>query len=328
MKKEISISLILLITVGYIIYYGWFFSKIMDIDQRLTTAYLAEAACERSPLEIETVRYTMKEHYTIFPSINTHHSVHAIFMVLCIILMITYLFAPFDGIDVIATLIICILIVWITYSVNDLSKNDVLNDYRKKYDQIKENLNTYFTNNNITSIAQLPQPFLKRLMVRYRAYHEATNYLNIPVYSDYEIRNELQRRMDETIINPDRSEKNQIKLDELMRFIKFNYDAQGSSSVNDIELLTGMKDSELVKTGEYDYSHLYGLRGNTYDVKPSMDKQLLNIKIILWLVMIFITYRFFHMFYVDPSNRLFLTYGTIGLVFITIIVLIFVRFSL
>ena len=181
---------IILLTIGYISYYGWFFSKIMDVDQQLVTAYLSESACERSPLEIETTRYTMKEYMSNFPSITTNHIVHSIFIFICIlVLIISYIIQEFKGIDVIVTLIVCILMVWITYSVNDLSNNQVLNDYRKKYDQVKENLTTYFNTKQIRSIAQLPEPFLKRLMVRYRAYHEATNYLSIPIYSDYEIRN-------------------------------------------------------------------------------------------------------------------------------------------
>lgn len=324
LSNEYKIYIILLITLGYIIYYGWFFSKIFSIDYDLTTAYLSEAACERSPLEIETVRYTMKELYNTFPSTNTHHIVHAIFMGVCIILIITYLLDSFDGINVVGTLMICILMIWITYSVNDLSNNKVLKEYRTKYDQIKENLNTYFTTNSIKSISQFPEPFLKRLMVRYRAYHEATNYLKIPVYSDYEIRNELQSRMEETVSNSGQTEAGKIKTDELMRFMKFNYDAQGSTSINDIELLTGMKDSQLGTT----YPHLYGLRGNTYDVKPSMEKQILNIKIILWLVMTFIVYRFFHMFYMNPSNRVTLTYGIVGLVSLTVVGLMIYYFTL
>lgn len=325
-------SFILFLVIGYIIYYGWFFTKILDIDQQLTTSYLSESSCERSPLEIETVRYTMKEYMNQFPSIKTHHILHAFILTFAFITIVILKIKTNDtsGIPFLATLILCTLFSWIVYPVNDLSINDVLIGYRTEYNKIKEFLQSYFQLKNITSVAQFPEPFLKRLVQRYRTYHEATNYLRIPIYSEYEIRNELTQRMEETITNPDKSEVRRINVDELMRFIKFNYDVQGTTSVHDIELLTGMKDtdSETIGTTTLNYSILYSLRGNTYNVKPSMDKQLTNIKIVLWIIMILITYPFFHMFYQDIDTRPYLVYGTVGMVFLTIIVMIFVRFSL
>lgn len=332
-KDEYKIYIILLLVVGYIVYYGWFFTKILNIDQHLTTAYLSESSCERSPLEIETTRYTMKEYMDQFPSIKTHHMIHGIILGVSFSCIISLFIDSKNtsGIPFLATLILCTLFSWIVYPVNDLSTNEVLIGYRTEYNKIKDFLESYFQLKNITSVAQFPEPFLKRLVQRYRTYHEATNYLRIPIYSDYEIRNELRQRMEETITNADNQEVRKIKVDELMRFIKFNYDVQGTTSVHDIELLTGMKDtdSETIGTTTLNYSTLYRLRGNdTYNIKPSMDKQLTNIKIVLWIIMILITYPFFHMFYQDIDIRPYLVYATIGMVFLTIVIMMFLRFSL
>ena len=108
----------LTVLLGFIGYYIWVFYTFMSIDQELQVAYLAQSACMRSPLEIETIRYTMSEYlkkYTSF--MTTFHTMNAIWVVGSFVLIIIYFkLKETQILDYLSTIFLCSLLLWIVIS--------------------------------------------------------------------------------------------------------------------------------------------------------------------------------------------------------------------
>jgi len=70
-KLDIFIAFInIFLIIAFIGFYLWYFILIMNIDRDLQFYYLQQSACNRSQLEIETVRYNTMNLHDNFKSSN------------------------------------------------------------------------------------------------------------------------------------------------------------------------------------------------------------------------------------------------------------------
>lgn len=344
-NKEFLISLltnitpfaILFILIAFLVFYGWVFTTIMKIDEHLQVAYLTQKACERSPMEIETIRYQMMNVHKDASNFQ-YESFIKILHIFAWVLMgmaigysiVAYIQKDTSSTDYLITVFLCTLLIWSVFLGNNVTEDPILKEYIDAYANVKSKLKRYFDQNNIISVSQFPEEFMKLLVLRYRRYHEITNYLKVQVYSDYEIRDEIRAKLEITYRKEEEDEDTtKIDIDELIRFMKFNYNNDGTRVIHDIELLTGLKDNDLLVTKQMDanedYFKLYAFQKDAYNPYASLNGKLASLKTILWISLIFILYQIIHTIYQEPTNRSILIYTMVGLMGLMILVLLYVR---
>lgn len=347
-KLDIFIAFInIFLIIAFIGFYLWYFILIMNIDRDLQFYYLQQSACNRSQLEIETVRYnTMNLHDNFKSSNEDKRKNYKYLSGLVITVSLVFIITSFtlgviqniynQNIDYNVIILISSIILLITFISNNFTKNSTIKNYIDAYDKLKTKLTNYFNNpenpedtlnassNKINRMAELPQELISSLMKRYRSYHEVTNYLKIPFYSEFEIRNEIQKKLEKEVVSDNETKSIEINVNELMRFMKFNVNNDRQNVKSDIELITGFKtNSTNSKAADY-----YTLRQDTHNPYESLNKQLKANQTALWIITILIIYQIYHTLYQYQEKRHILIYGLIISLMILIVILMLVRSSL
>ena len=341
------ILLNLLLIVLFIVFYLWYFILIMNMDTNLQFYYLQQSSCNRSQLEIETTRYnTMNLHNDFIPSdIDNRRnysylsglliSSSLIFMIGSGVLAGLIYWRFHGNIDMNITIIICSIILLIAFTTNNFTQNDTVKKYIDEYNQLKLKLKQHLNNPGnpnvtnatpaINTMAKLPSELIASLIKRYRSYHEVTNYLKVPFYSDIEIRDEIKKKLEKEIVTDNAGSKStEINIDELMRFMKFNVNDDRLNVKSDIELITGFKSDSTAPQA----SSFYTLRQDRHNPYEYLNKQLKSNQTALWIITILILYQIYHATYQYQDKRSFLIYGIIISLVILIAILMLVRSSL
>lgn len=348
-KGETTVILLnLLLIVLFIVFYLWYFILIMNMDTNLQFYYLQQSSCNRSQLEIETTRYnTMNLHNDFVPSYvdnrRNYNYLSGLIISGSLIFMIGsgvlagLIYKVYGGnIDMNITIIICSLILLIAFTTNNFTQNATVKEYINAYNQLKLKLKQYLNNPGnpnavpnptpvINTMAKLPSELIASLIKRYRSYHEVTNYLKVPFYSDIEIRDEIKKKLEKEIITNNAGAKStEINVDELMRFMKFNVNDDRLNVKTDIELITGYKSDSTAPAA----ASFYTLRQDRHNPYEYLNKQLKSNQTALWIITILILYQIYHAAYQYQEKRSLLIYGIIISLVILIAILMLVRSSL
>jgi len=338
--ESIALIVTLLMIVLFIIYYIWIAILVTKNHQNLEVYHTSQGACIKSPLEIETTRYqTMYLHKEYNEEDYDHEDVqeakyknlNVIFGLFSGILCGSTLIAfgisvrktlPLKGVN--AIIFVSTLILTIALFTNNFTENKVIKAYIDAYKELKNRLDKYIINTtlasgnktvNISKLEDLPEEIMTSLVQRYSAYNEVTNYFKIPVYSEYEMYQKVKGKLEK----PVSGEETVLRLDELMRFLKFNYDNDRVNLKTDMDILVNDEsEAEKYKT----------LSGNKFDPYESLKKQYMNIITALIFVTILIIYYVFHSIYTKTDQVGLLVTVISLLVLVMVLILMVYRFTL
>jgi len=242
---------LIFLTIGLLIWYTY------DIYQKhglLEYHNMSEMACNKDPMEVETVRYQMST-LIIDSNINQIMNILSIIIIGLAFIGLIILFiinATIDKNYYMKQFIIIIVItffIFVIYKTNNYTNDNVLQKYINTKNIFIDKLKKYFSDNKINSLDDLPEDFIKSFIRRYRAYYDLQNSIGsngfkVPIYSDYELYKHLQDKFE--II--DKDNKKQLNVSELFKYLKLHYDTSRTAYITDIELLIQKKiNSNLLK---------------------------------------------------------------------------------
>lgn len=266
--------------VGYII---WFTSMIYENDRKLQIAYRIEQMCDNNPMEMETVRYQMIK---LLDKKNTLQNTIIIISSIAIGLLLIFIFLGLSGKSTvkinmtydymaIISLLIIVSILLTVFFTNNFTKNPKLITYQNDQNRFINKLETYFGQNKIKKLEDLPAPFLKSLIDRFRSYNEVANITAVPLYSDNEILLVLKDLMEK--------KNGGLRVEEIFKYMKLFYDKKRPEMKTDIEVLLkssvpqSVKDTILPsKIGDKELIDILSLKETSNDKKQS--KRLLKLK--------------------------------------------------
>lgn len=236
-KFNIFISIALTVIVVLTLFY--YIRKIYNLNKHLKYYYESEIACNKDPIEMETVRYNMDIILTNDNNIkNTIYGVTITTIVVSSLMLIAcVLFKLYDFILIYVALITLSSLLLNSYKSNDYSKNEEIDNYRKLKENFIIDLQQYLNKNNIITITDLPPQLLKSLITRYKVIYDINNssdeYLPI-LNNEYEIIQKIKIDLEKT---NDKNEK-YIDTNELFKYLKLYYDTSNPKYSSDIEYLT------------------------------------------------------------------------------------------
>jgi len=336
----ITLLLTCLLVIMFLTYYIWVAVLVTKQHQDLEVSHTSQRACIKSPLEIETTRYqSIRLHKDYNPEDYDHIDVaeakfknqnvvfgmfSAILLAGSIGLAITSRVNDFPLFGINMILCITTLILTVALFTNNFTENKVIKEYMDTYKVLKQRLDgviLHTTNagtgeikTNISKLEDLPEDLTASLVQRYSAYHEITNYFKMPVYSEYEMYQKVKDKLEKPL-----GSGTEIRLDELMRFLKFNYDNDRVDLKTDMDILVG----DDVTANRYKT-----LAGNKFDPYESLKKQYINIITALIIIITLIIYYIFHSIYTE-TNQVGLLVTVISLlVFVMVVILMVYRFTL
>lgn len=231
-----SMLLLFLLLLGLLIYYTYHVYKLHGI---LQYHYISELACNKDPMEMETVRYNMQKEIGQDNFKKVVMGITISIIVLSFILMlISALSSTNNQLSGFIYLIVISFAILFIYIGNDYKKNKDIDEYIIKKDLLIKKLKEYFTINNIKTLDDLPSPIMKALMQRYKVLYDLRNSLGqkgytMPLYSDIELLDALQKEL--VIEKIDKT--TEINVDKLFEYLKLQYDTSRSTYTMDIEYL-------------------------------------------------------------------------------------------
>lgn len=262
-------------------YFIWFTSAIHETDRLLQIAYRIEQMCDNSPMEMETVRYQMIK---LMDKKNTlKNTIISISSIAIVLLLISLLVAvklnvetvmTYDFMAIISSLII-VSVILIIFFTNNFTKNPKLIKYQTDQNRFIDKLETYFDQNKIKRLEDLPAPFLKSLIDRFRSYNEVAKITAVPLYSDNEILLVLKDFMEK--------KNGGLQVKEIFKYMKLFYDKKRPEMKTDIEVILKSSVPQLVKDtilpskiGDKELTDILSLKETSNDKKQS--KRLLKLK--------------------------------------------------
>jgi len=334
---EILTLLTSLLVILFIIYYIWVAVLVTRQHQDIQVYHTSQNACIKSPLEIETTRYqTMHLHKDYNPEDYDHEDVaeagsknlNVVFGLFSAILMAGSLgFVIWSSVSKVSPLISVNILIFITTFIltvalftNNFTENKVVKEYLEAYKALKQRLDTnilHTTNattgeiiTNISKLEDLPEELTASLVQRYSAYNEINNYFKMTIYSDYEMYQRIKEKLE--VVD---GTTTKLRIDELMRFLKFNYDNDRADLKTDIDILVG---EDSYKT----------LAGNKFDPYESLKQQYINIITALIIIISIIIYYIYHSIYAQTTQVGLLVTVIALLVLIMVFILMVYRFTL
>lgn len=235
-----GVMLLLAILLGIIVIY--YTVNIYRLHGILQYHHISELSCDKDPMELETIRYNMsKEIKNEDKFKNRIMGVTITVMAVSFIAIIMIAFIPNTELKLTYGYIYLIIAAGTLlgiYSTNDYTNNKDINTYNEKKTLLITKLKDYFTTNNINTLDDLPQPFFKALLQRYKVIYDLKNQLGepgykMPLYSDIELLSALRKEVE--IINAD--ETTSLNVDKLFEYLKLQYDTTRPTYKTDIEYL-------------------------------------------------------------------------------------------
>jgi len=163
--------------------------------------HISELSCDKDPMELETIRYNMSKEIEADSFDNIIRGITITVMVVSFIGIIVGAF----GINVESTygfiyLIIAAGVLLAIYLTNNYKNNKDILNYKNKRNNLITKLKDYFTDNNINTLDDLPQPIFKAILQRYKVIYDIRNRLGEPgykvvLYSDVELLSALKREL-------------------------------------------------------------------------------------------------------------------------------------
>lgn len=238
-----SIIVILAILLAILLIY--YTTNIYRLHGILQYHYISELSCDKDPMELETVRYNMSNE---IGEDNLKKSVMGItitIMVASFIAIIAISVIPNIEIQTINGFIYLIIasgILLTIYLTHDYTNNKDITNYKTKKAALITKLNDYFDANNIKTLQDLPEPFFRGLLQRYKVIYDMKNKLGesgyrVPLYSDIELFSSLEKEI--KIENSDGTTK--LNVDKLFEYLKLQYDTTRPTYKTDIEYLIQKK---------------------------------------------------------------------------------------
>lgn len=201
--------------------------------------HISELSCDKDPMELETIRYNMSKEIDEDSFDNIIRGITITVMVVSFIGIIVGAFilnieTPYGFIY----LIIAAGVLLGIYLTNNYKNNKDILNYKIKRNNLITKLKDYFTDNNINTLDDLPQPIFKAILQRYKVIYDIRNRLGEPgykvvLYSDVELLSALKR---ELVI--DKSDgTTELNVEKLFEYLKLQYDTSRPTYKTDIEYL-------------------------------------------------------------------------------------------
>jgi len=138
--------------------------------------HISELSCDKDPMELETIRYNMSKEIEADSFDNIIRGITITVMVVSFIGIIVGAF----GINVESTygfiyLIIAAGVLLAIYLTNNYKNNKDILNYKNKRNNLITKLKDYFTDNNINTLDDLPQPIFKAILQRYKVIYDIRN---------------------------------------------------------------------------------------------------------------------------------------------------------
>lgn len=236
-KINIIVSIILISMIIFTILY--YIRKIYKLHKDLNYYNDSELACNKDPIELETVRYNMD--IILADEINIKKYVYSTSIIVIVssslMLMLCSVFKLYDFVFIYILLITLSSLIINCYTSNDYSKNQDVANYRKlKKDFIKD-LQLYLNKNNIKTIVDLPSQLYKSLIARYKVLYDINNVENeysATLNNEYEIVQKIKSDLEKV----DDNNNNYIDVNELFKYLKLYYDTSNPKYSSDLEYIT------------------------------------------------------------------------------------------
>lgn len=313
-----AIVICLLLLVAYFI---WYVNLIMTIDKNLESAQKAQMECMTDPMEIETVRYQMRDLFNKKENIkNTIMGLGITIILLSCITILLGIYIQYIKYDhrlsILPGVIILLFAVSViaTFKRAPFTDNTVMIEYDTKYIAMKEKLQTII-NDNYSDVSSLPEDILNALIQRFKDYIYLNEVVKMPLYSNYEVLNVLKTQLSLS--------DGGINVEELMKYLKFNPDAsrtvkQRDDDGNEVDVPIYLTDIDLIRPRDRRTQFVNDLSGaNTYNPYDTLKSSLKAHKATILVWTILFIYLLFHFIY--------RTYGKTGH-FTTIYSLIMILF--
>lgn len=328
MIKQFYTGAIIICSILLIAYFIWYVDMIMTIDKYLESIQKGQVECVTDPMEIETVRYQMRDFFNKRENIKNiimGLGITIIILSIIIILLGLYIqYVKFDGnISILPGLIILLFAVSVisTFKREQFTENKVLQEYDIKYTAMKDKIQS-IVDSRYKDVSSLPEELLNGLVQRFKDYvYLNEEVVKMPLYSNYEVLNVLKEQLSLS--------DGHINVNELMKYLKFNADSsrtikQRDDDGNETDTPTYLTDIDLIRPRDTRKPFVNDLSGtNTYNPYESLKSSLKSHTVVILVWTIIIGYLLFHLLYRTYTvNRNFTTIYTLGMIIFIVIILI------
>lgn len=332
MLAQFYIGGIVLGSILLIIYFIWYTNLILNLDKQLESAQKGQSECSKDPMEIETVRYQMKYLYKNESIQKTLMGFGIpLFIISCLIILfglyIQYV-KGYNQISIFPGLVLLLFAISIiaTFKRENFTQDKYLSEYDKKYTEMKTKLQDIISppgekEPRYPDVSSLPEKILNALMQRFAEYNYLHQVVKMPLYSKYEALDALKNQLSDPY-------DNSIRVDELMKYLKFNIDSSrtvkgrdADGNVADIPVY--LTDIDLIRPRDQRTPFVNDLTGtNSYNPYNSLKSSLRAHTSIVIIWTILLCYLIFHLMYKAYGNEgRFTTVFTLFMIAFVIVIL-------